>query len=154
MISRMESPVMVEVVTAFLENDNRILILRRSTKVRTMKGKWGAVSGYLEDNDPLRQAVVEIKEETGLNNSDIQFIRSGHIVEATDPDGSDIRYIVHPYLFHSKGIEIILSSEHDQCKWIALNEMSKYDTVPKLKEACESVIVAHNTLNDEENFKS
>jgi 8-oxo-dGTP pyrophosphatase MutT (NUDIX family) len=150
----MNSPLRVDVVTAFLENDNRILILRRSTKVRTMKGKWGAVSGYLEDLDPLAQAIVEIKEETGLSNDDIQFIRSGHVIEARDPDSSNIVYIVHPHLFHSKSREIVLSSEHDRYTWAALNELSSYETVPNLLEACKRVVVANNTIKDVEEQNS
>ena len=69
----------IDVVTAFLEFDSQILILRRSTSVRTMKKKWGAVSGYLENNDPLRQAIVEINEETGLDNGKIKLVRVGDV---------------------------------------------------------------------------
>ena len=65
---RMPKFTVIDVVTAFLEFDGLILILRRSTSVRTMKEKWGAVSGYLEKNDPLTQAIIEINEETGLDS--------------------------------------------------------------------------------------
>jgi 8-oxo-dGTP diphosphatase len=150
----MNSPHRVDVVTAFLENDNNILILRRSTKVRTMKGKWGAVSGYLENLDPLTQAILEIKEETGLSNDNIRFIRSGAVIEASDPDSSSIIYIVHPHLFHSKSREIVLSFEHDRYKWVTVDELSSYEMVPKLIEAYKRVAVANNTINDCEKLRS
>ena len=97
------------------------------------------MSGYLENNEPLRQAVIEIKEETGLENDDVQMVRSGDALLAIDPETPNISYKIHPYLFQSKSKKIRLSREHDQYEWIAIGELWRYDTVPKLKEAYESV---------------
>ncbi len=135
----------INVVTAFLEFDGQILILRRSNSVKTMKEKWGAVSGYIENNDPLSQAVIEIYEETGLDSSKIKLVRSGEVLAAIDPEKPDIPYNVHAYLFQSESGEVILSREHDQFKWITMKEIWKYDTVPKLKEAYESVAESLHT---------
>jgi 8-oxo-dGTP pyrophosphatase MutT (NUDIX family) len=136
---RMSNPAGIEVVTAFLEFDGKILILRRSKRVKTMKQKWGAVSGYLENKDPLSQAIVEVYEETGLDSSTIKLVRSGDVLGVIDPEDLDTSYNVHPFLFQSKSGKVILSREHDQFKWISMKELWKYDTVPKLKEAYESV---------------
>jgi hypothetical protein len=38
------------VVTSVLKNQNEVLVLRRSIKVKTMQEKWAVVSGYLEKN--------------------------------------------------------------------------------------------------------
>jgi 8-oxo-dGTP pyrophosphatase MutT (NUDIX family) len=135
----------INVVTAFLEFDGQILILRRSNSVKTMKEKWGAVSGYIENNDPLRQAVIEIYEETGLDSSKIKLVRSGEVLAVIDSEKPDTSYNVHPYLFHCESGEVILSREHDQFKWITMKEIWKYDTVPKLKEAYESVAESLHT---------
>jgi len=129
----------IDVVTAFLEFDGQILILRRSNSVKTMKEKWGAVSGYIENNDPLRQAIIEIYEETGLDSSKIKLVRSGDVLAAIDPENPDTSYNVHPYLFQSISRKVILSREHDRFKWITMKELWRYNTVPKLKEAYESV---------------
>lgn len=136
---RMSNPAGIEVVTAFLEFDGKILILRRSKRVKTMKEKWGAVSGYLENKDPLSQAIIEVYEETGLDSSTIKLVRSGDVLGVIDPVNPDTSFNVHPFLFQSKSGKVILSREHDQFKWINMNELWKYDTVPKLKEAYESV---------------
>lgn len=129
----------INVITAFLIYNHQILILRRSSNVKTMKEKWGAVSGYLENNDPLRQAIIEIYEETGLDSSKIELVRSGNVLVATDPENAGTAYNIHPFLFHSKSKKVILSREHDQFRWVTMNELRRYDTVPKLKEAYESV---------------
>jgi 8-oxo-dGTP pyrophosphatase MutT (NUDIX family) len=136
---RMSNPAGIDVVTAFLEFDGQILILRRSKRVKTMKEKWGAVSGYLENRDPLSQAIIEVYEETGLDSSAIKLVRSGDVLGVIDPENPDTSYNVHPFLFQSKSGKVILSREHDQFRWISMNELWKYDTVPKLKEAYESV---------------
>jgi 8-oxo-dGTP diphosphatase len=136
---RMPKFTVIDVVTAFLEFDGLVLILRRSTSVRTMKEKWGAVSGYLEKNDPLTQAIIEINEETGLDSSKIQLVRSGNVLLAIDPENPNTSYNIHPYLFQSKSGKIILSREHDRFKWITMKDLWRYNTVPKLKEAYESV---------------
>jgi 8-oxo-dGTP diphosphatase len=133
------TPPKIDVVTAFLEFDGQILILRRSNSVKTMKEKWGAVSGYLENNDPLTQAIVEINEETGLDRSQILLVRSGDVLLAIDHENSNTVYNVYPYLFRSKSRNVRLSREHDRFEWISMHELWRYDTVPKLKEAYERV---------------
>lgn len=133
-------------MTAFLEYNSQILILRRSNQVKTMKEKWGAVSGYLEKDDPLTQAITEIYEETGLDRSEIQLVRSGDSLLAIDPENPEISYNVHPYLFHSRSGKVRLSREHDRFEWINMNDLWKYNTVPKLKEAYESVAGSSHAL--------
>jgi len=36
------------IVTSFLTKNSSFLILKRSNKVKTMKGLWGGVSGIIE----------------------------------------------------------------------------------------------------------
>jgi 8-oxo-dGTP pyrophosphatase MutT (NUDIX family) len=97
------------------------------------------VSGYLENKDSLSQAIVEVYEETGLDSSAIKLVRSGDVLGVIDPENPDTSYNVHPFLFQSKSGKVILSREHDQFRWVSMKELWKYDTVPKLKEAYESV---------------
>ena len=53
------------IVTSFIKNSNKILILKRSNKVRSMKGLWAGVSGIIENNEkPLDRAKIEIFEES------------------------------------------------------------------------------------------
>jgi len=50
------------IVTSFIKNSDRILILKRSDKVKSMKCLWAGVSGIIEENDvtPLARAKTEI----------------------------------------------------------------------------------------------
>src|SRR5918911_5763843 len=132
-------PKKIKVVTAFLEHDGRILILKRSQKARTMKGLWAGISGYIENNDALSQALKEIKEETGLSNKRLNLIYASQPLEVVESHNPDIIWVVHPYLFHSNTRLIRIDWEHDEARWINPDEIQSYDTVPKLKETLESV---------------
>ena len=52
-----------KIVTSFLSFNNKILILKRSEKVKSMKGLWAGVSGIIENNEsPINRAKIEIFE--------------------------------------------------------------------------------------------
>jgi 8-oxo-dGTP diphosphatase len=129
------------IVTAFIEYDGKILLLRRSQRVKTMKGKWAGVSGYIEANErPLIRALKEIEEETGLTNKNVQVLREGRPLEAADEMRSDIIvWVVHPFCFRTNNNVVNLDWEHDQYKWVNPDEIENFDTVPRLKEALDRV---------------
>ncbi|MBS7658024.1 MAG: NUDIX domain-containing protein [Candidatus Bathyarchaeia archaeon] len=129
-----------KVVTCFLKNNEKILLVKRSEKVGTYKGKWSGISGYLEEENIDNQALKEIKEETSLNENDIELIRKGESLEVLD-ETKGIKWIVYPYLFEVKHPEKIrLDWENIEMKWVSPKEISFYSTVPKLKEALEKVL--------------
>ena len=124
----------VNVVTSFLEHDGKILILRRSDKVRTMKHKWAGISGYIEEDETaLERALKEIHEEVGLKREDVKLIRAAEPLEVPDME-QDILWVVHPHLFKTSNTNIKLEWEHDQYKWIDPEDIANYDTVLMLKE--------------------
>ena len=132
-------PKKINVVTVFLEHDRKILLLRRSQKASTMKGLWAGISGYVENNDALTQALKEIEEETGLSNKKLNLLHVGQPLEVVEFDNPDTVWVVHPYLFHSNTSLIRIDWEHDEVRWINPDEIQSYETVPKLKETLESV---------------
>ena len=61
-----------KIVTCFIEHNDKVLILRRSNKVGTYRGKWASVSGHIErGEDEHSRALIEIEEETKLKKSDV-----------------------------------------------------------------------------------
>ena len=128
---------MTHVVSCFIEYNKKILILKRSNEVRTYKGKWAGVSGYIEKGEePLETAFKEIGEEIGLKKSDVKLVREGEQVKFIDGENE---WIIHPFLFHSRKSDVAIDWEHSECRWIFPKEIVKYDTVPKLKEAMEAL---------------
>jgi translation initiation factor 2B subunit (eIF-2B alpha/beta/delta family)/8-oxo-dGTP pyrophosphatase MutT (NUDIX family) len=127
------------VVTSFLQASYRILLLRRSSKVRTYQGRWASVSGYLEGNEePLQRARIEIQEEVGLNSESISLVRTGEVLRAFD-EAADTVWVIHPFLFNVQGEAIRLDWEHAEYRWVDPSELVSYDVVPKLNETFERV---------------
>jgi len=127
------------VVTAFLIADEKILLLRRSEKVGTNKGKWAAVSGYLEGSeDPVQRVQIEIQEELGLSPEYSRLVRTGEVLSACD-EQTKTAWIVHPFLFETQSTTITLDWENVEYRWIHPNELRSYETVPKLEETFDRV---------------
>lgn len=127
----------VRVVTALLEReDGRILLLERSEKVGSFRGRWAGVSGYLEDPTPLDQVYREIREEVGLGREALRLAVEGAPVLARD--GGRV-FVVYPYRFRTLSGEIRLDWEHVRAEWVEPSEIRRRPTVPKLDRVWEAV---------------
>lgn len=128
-----------DVVTSFLWNNGEVLILRRSAKVGTFRGRWAGVSGYIEDPED-EQAIREITEETELLDADFKLLKKGKLLEVEDPE-NNVLWRVRPYLFSIEGRgRIKIDWEHTETRWIKPEEISSFETVPGLKEALFSLL--------------
>ncbi|MBS7644525.1 MAG: NUDIX domain-containing protein [Candidatus Bathyarchaeia archaeon] len=120
------------VVTSFIVKAGRVLILRRSGKVGSYRGKWSAISGYLEDH-PLNQAYREINEELSISGEDLKLLATGDPMEVLDED-LGVRWVVYPFLFEFIGEDskIKLNWENLEAKWVKPEEIKELETVPDL----------------------
>ena len=135
---------MPKVVTCLLTNDNgKLLILKRSNRVRTYKGLWGGIAGYIEeDEEPYETALKEIREETGLNKEDVIFTKQLEVVKFTDfYEGISYDWEIFPFLFKTeKKSKIHIDWEHTEYRWIKPANIVNYDTVPHLKDVVKRMI--------------
>jgi ADP-ribose pyrophosphatase YjhB (NUDIX family) len=108
--------------------------------VGTYKGHWAGVSGYLESNNALAQALTEMAEEVGLGEKDVTLLKAGKPLEIVDRT-QDRAWRVHPFLFavHEPD-KIRLDWENIAMRWILPEEIDQLKTVPALKETLERVI--------------
>jgi len=121
------------VVTSVLKNQNEILVLRRSMKVKSMQKKWAGVSGYLEKNeDLLSRALIEIYEETRINKDELilrkifnQFAVQIH---------NELIIIIQPFCFVSNTRNVVLDWEHSDYYWMNKKEMDNFEFVPRLRQ--------------------
>ena len=127
-----------QVVTCFLELENKILILRRSEQVGSYQGRWAGVSGYVETTSD-EQALVEIEEETSLCGEDLKLVKIGKPLLIED-EKLGVKWTVHPYLFRIKDRgKIKIDWEHKETRWIDPKDIGNYQTVPMLKETLARV---------------
>ena len=122
-----------KIITCILKNKDKILILKRSDKVKSMKGLWAGISGIIEKNEePLTRAKIEIFEELGLDEKQIKLVKTAEEMRIVSPQYQNHEWEVYPFLFEVKNPKIKLNWENSEYKWIKSNEVTNYETVPSL----------------------
>jgi 8-oxo-dGTP pyrophosphatase MutT (NUDIX family) len=130
-----------KIVTSFITNNDKFLLLKRSNKVKSMKGLWAGVSGIIEKNEtPLERAKIEIFEEVGIQESEINLIKSSDLIRVKSPQYKNHEWEIFPFLFESTNSEIKLNWENSEFKWVNANEISSYETVPSLERVLSNLL--------------
>lgn len=104
------------------DEDNKILILKRSTDSKTNPGKWEFPGGKVDQGESFDQALIrEVYEETQLK------ISLEHVVGISEQNLHLIR-AVH-IIMSGKIIEgnLTLSSEHEGYAWVFFENLDKYE---------------------------
>ena len=130
------------IVTSFIKNDDKILILKRSDKVKSMKCLWAGVSGIIEKNDttPLARAKTEILEETGINEEEIELLKANERIKIEAAQYKNHEWNIFPFLFKAKNPEIKLNWENSDFNWIEPSQIKNYETVPELEKILFSLL--------------
>ncbi len=135
---------MPSVVTCILEDEEEnILILKRSNKVGTYKGLWSGVSGYVEEDEtPIETAYKEIHEELDLDKEDVELLKTFDPIEVTDIyKGKTYGWKVYSLLFKTrKKSKVQIDWEHTCYRWIKPSELEKFDTVPRLFDVVSKLL--------------
>lgn len=115
--------------TVVLDNENRMLLLKRSMKSRWMPGKWGLPGGKIEAGETSKFAAArETKEETGLVVTGLKLLPS------FGSKGADI------YRAASYTGEVVIDFEHDAYAWLSREEIDKYETTPEIVELFDWIL--------------
>ena len=124
-----------KIVTSFIQDNKKILILKRSKKVKSMKGLWAGISGIIEkDEIPLERAKIEIFEEVGILENEIRLIKSTKEMRINSPQYKNHEWEIFPFLFESKKPNVKLNWENSEFRWIEIEELKNYETVPSLEK--------------------
>ena len=130
-----------KIVTSFIQDDQKLLILRRSDKVKTMKGLWAGISGIIEKNEiPLTRAKIEIYEETGISEDRIKLIKNAAKLRVNSPQYENHEWEIFPFLFEAKNPDIKLNWENSEYTWITIDELKNYNTVPSLEKVLQNLL--------------
>jgi len=130
-----------DIVTSFLLNQGKILILKRSETVKTMKNMWSGISGIIEnDEEPLTRAKIEIFEEVGIKENEIKLLKIGNEIDIISPQYKNHQWHVFPFLFETNNLEIKINWENSDFKWINPVELKEFDIVPSLEKVLLSLL--------------
>ena len=112
-----------------LNEDGKILAIRRSNTAPTRPLYWDLPGGILEEGEDKVEAIKrEIKEETGLEVESISAISEGIWHEG------DYSWTTTCYLAKLKKTNVTLSYEHDEYKWVTKEEFKELKALPLHKE--------------------
>lgn len=130
------------IVTSFIINDQKILLLKRSNQVKSMKCLWAGVSGIIErcDETPLSRAKIEIFEEVGIKEEELKLLKSIQQLRIISPQYKNHEWNIFPFLFSTKNMEIKLNWENSEFKWIKPTEIINYKTVPDLEKILSNLL--------------
>jgi len=124
-----------KIVTSFIRNNDKLLILKRSDKVKSMKGLWAGISGIIEnDEEPLKRAKIEIFEEVGITEDKITLVKSAEEMRINSPQYENHEWEIYPFLFETENPRIELNWENSEFEWIKSEELENYETVPSLQK--------------------
>jgi len=115
-------------VAVIVNNDNKILLLKRGEGAPWMPNKWSLVGGRIEKDETAQQALErEIEEETGLEAK--KFTESFKI----ERHAESVEY-VFACRYEGDPTDINLDDENSNYGWYDVSEMEYLDTVPHLIE--------------------
>ena len=124
-----------KIVTSFIKDNSKLLILKRSDKVKSMKGLWAGISGIIENNEePLSRAKIEIFEEVGITEEKITLVKAAEEMRVISPQYKNHEWEIFPFLFEATNPTVKLNWENSDFKWIDIKELETYETVPSLQK--------------------
>ena len=106
-----------------------------------MKGLWSGVSGIIENDEiPTNRAKIEIFEEVGIKENKINLVKSVEKIKISSPQYENHEWEIFPFLFETKNPTIKLNWENSEFKWINIDELENYETVPNLQKVLLSLL--------------
>ena len=124
---------MIPCSVVFIKNENnQILVLRRSADDRWMPNVWALPGGKAELNEtPEEAAIREVKEETNLDVSNLKFV---HYL-------NDKKYNVSYFTTSTFDGNIkVDQSEHSDYLWISVENLNTIITTPLLYELAKKYV--------------
>jgi 8-oxo-dGTP pyrophosphatase MutT (NUDIX family) len=99
-----------------------------------MKELWAGISGVIENDEvPLKRAKIEIYEEAGITEEEIKLIKAAEEMRVNSPQYKNHEWEIFPFLFEATNPTIKLNWENSDFRWIRIEELENYETVPSLQ---------------------
>lgn len=113
-----------EVIVFVVNDNNQVLLQKRSANKKHFPNKWTVLSGHVEDFDESFEtaAVRELKEEIGLNVniSELKYLSENEVIKE---DGSTHITKYYSIISNKKEDEYIIQKEElSEVKWYSCND--------------------------------
>lgn len=110
-----------------VNNENKVLVMKRSACNDYMPLTWDIPGGTVEIGETVEQALIrELKEETGIDIAPLNPIYAYSNLSQL-PERQTVQLV---YACKYKGGDIILNpEEHEEYKWLNYSEICKLDCI-------------------------
>ena len=126
MVNRLYPKQPIVGVGALMVCDGKLLLEKR--KNEPGRGKWSIPGGLVELGETVEQTVIrEVKEETGLEVGAPEHV---DVVDNVDRDERGVikyHFVIVDYFVKLKGGKLEAASDAEELRWVALDEVEKYD---------------------------
>jgi 8-oxo-dGTP pyrophosphatase MutT (NUDIX family) len=121
-------------------NGFEILLIRRAPG-RLYPGLWQCVTGRLEPGERITGgALREVEEETGITPADVEVFFETDLVNTFHEATIDALMVEAVFAARVRpDVEVRLSNEHDDLRWLAPEEAAKIVTWPAYGRAIDAV---------------
>ena len=128
------------IVNCVVQCGNRILVVRRNSRMMFYPGLWSGISGFLDNGRGVEEKVrEEIQEELSIGERNII-----EIIEGTVFTQEDMKYgktwIVHPVLVKVSADTIVPNWEIEDYKWIDPEEVESFELVPGFEKVVSGLL--------------
>ncbi|MCB9459919.1 MAG: NUDIX domain-containing protein [Anaerolineaceae bacterium] len=121
----------------FVLNGNDVLLMKRSPHRRIFPNQYNGLGGHIESSeDPYTAAVREIKEESGLDVSNVK-LRAIHNINAGESTG----IMLFVFTAHSSSRAVIADEREGTLHWIDVKSLDQYDLVEDLPLLLPRILV-------------
>lgn len=122
------------VINCVVKYKDKILLVRRSPKMKFYRNRWSGIAGYLDDNKNVEgKTKEELKEEIGIDEKDIISIIKGEVFEWDEPKYDKI-WITHPVLVELNTDKVGLNWEAQDYRWINREEIKNFNVIPSFNK--------------------
>ncbi|MFW5708773.1 MAG: NUDIX hydrolase [Chloroflexota bacterium] len=112
----------------FVCHGDDVLLMKRASHRRIFPNRYNGVGGHIErDEDPLTAIVREVKEETGLDVTDIKLC-GVHNIDA----GAETGIIMFVFRAQARSRDFVDPGEEGTLHWIAQDSVLTLDLVEDL----------------------
>ncbi|NCC70594.1 NUDIX hydrolase [bacterium] len=127
------------IVHTIITKHGELLIIKRSKNNFFLSEEWDTPGGTLKDGEnPIDGAIREVKEETGLNITNLVLFSFNSIVDKNKDKQFITLIFLAECIGNSKKI-ILNKKEHDDFRWINLNQTKNFKTVFWLSECLNTI---------------
>ena len=103
-------------------------ILLEKRKGEPGRGKWSIPGGLVELGERIEETVIrEVKEETGLDVESPELIDVVDNISVDDDGRVRYHFVIVDYFVKLKGGTLKAADDAEELRWVAFNQVEKYD---------------------------